>query len=46
VALYRILVPCYNKQNGYYSDDLSLEISIGEEKELIDIINATADLTT
>lgn len=33
----KILVPCYNEQNGYYSSDLELEIKQGEKITKIDI---------
>ena len=36
------LLPCYSKQNGYYSDNLELIIKIiGNESDTIDIEDAT-----
>lgn len=32
-----VLVNCYNEQNGYYSDELQLEILQGSTKHTIDI---------
>lgn len=33
----KIFVPCYNSQNGYYSDKLALIVKRGEIKKEIDI---------
>jgi hypothetical protein len=30
-------IPCYNEQNGYYSDDLTLVVDNGYEKKMIDL---------
>lgn len=39
-----VLVNCYNEQNGYYSSDLSLVITNGEKKEVIDVSNVVYDM--
>ena len=39
----KVFVPCYNYQNGYYSDDLELLIRVGEEKTRIDISSAVEE---
>lgn len=39
----KIFIPCYNSQNGYYSDDLSLIISEGSSKIEINISDLVED---
>lgn len=39
----KIFIPCYNSQNGYYSDELSLIIIDGEIQTEIDISNFVED---
>ena len=39
----KIFVPCYNYQNGYYSANLSLEITWGEVEKSIDITGLVED---
>ena len=37
-------VPCYNEQNGYYSNDLEIEIKYpNKKKEIIDITSFVED---
>jgi hypothetical protein len=33
----KIFIPCYSSNNGYYSDNLSLEITQGNSKTTVDI---------
>jgi hypothetical protein len=40
----KIFIPCYNSQNGYYSDDLELEITIGQVKTTVDVTEYVEDL--
>ncbi len=35
--LIKVLVPCYNSQNGYYSDELLLSIKDGEKEVILDL---------
>jgi len=43
-VFYRLFVPCYNSQNGYYSSDLSLIIRRnGELLNEVDITNCVLD---
>lgn len=37
----KIFVPCYNEQNGYYGDDLALEIVNDGKSKTIDISDLT-----
>lgn len=39
----KIFIPCYNSQNGYYSDELSLIISYENNETKIDISDLTED---
>lgn len=40
----KIFIPCYNEQNGYYSDSLELQIQIDEkEVEKIDVTACKKD---
>ena len=39
----KVLVPCYNSQNGYYSDDLTLSITHKEITKKIDITDYKED---
>lgn len=40
----KVLVPCYNEQNGYYSDELKLVIIREEESKEIDISNFVEEI--
>ena len=40
----KILIPCYNEQNGYYSDNLILKITHNGKTEEIDITECNQDL--
>jgi len=35
----KILIPCYNEQNGYYSNELTLKITHNEKEEEINIVD-------
>ncbi len=39
----KVFVPCYNRQNGYYSSDLQLKIEDGTQKVEIDISDCVED---
>lgn len=39
----KIFIPCYNVQNGYYSSDLELKISVNGIETKIDISNLAED---
>lgn len=39
----KVLVPCYNNQNGFYSDNLQLYINIDNTKTKIDITECKVD---
>lgn len=39
----KILIPCYNEQNGYYSSNLELIIKHGDTKEVTDISDCVED---
>lgn len=39
----KMFVPCYNYQNGYYSDDLKLQIKDGELSVEVDITDCVED---
>lgn len=39
----KAFIPCYNRQNGYYSSNLELSIKIGETETKIDISNLVED---
>lgn len=39
----KVLVPCYNSQNGYYSDNLTLLIKKGDTKTTIDVTGFKED---
>jgi len=39
----KVFIPCYNSQNGCYSSDLKLNITINEVKTTVDISNYLED---
>lgn len=39
----KVFIPCYNEQNGYYSSDLSLEITYEDRTIKVDISGAVED---
>jgi hypothetical protein len=39
----KILIPCYNEQNGYYNDNLDLIIEVNGIKKTIDITECNQD---
>lgn len=39
----KVFIPCYNEQNGYYSDDLTLVIELNNTKTTIDISGFVED---
>jgi hypothetical protein len=41
--LHKVFIPCYNIQNGYYSDNLSLTVEHGPKKETLDLSDCKED---
>jgi hypothetical protein len=39
----KVFIPCYNEQNGYYSSDLHLIITDGEQATKVDISDYVTD---
>lgn len=39
----KVLVPCYNEQNGYYSDDLELRLKVDGLSTTIDVSDYVKD---
>lgn len=39
----KVLVPCYNEQNGYYSNELKLLIADGDKRTEIDLVGFKED---
>jgi len=43
-STHKVFIPCYNSQNGYYSDNLELVIHDNEQTVKIDISNLVEDI--